>query len=60
VKVLVTRIIRHEGQDYRLIAGEEAPPMPPVLGRLCQRNGYIESPPAGRRVRDSRRDRKED
>lgn len=45
MKALVTRIIRHEGRDYRLIAGQEAPPMPPTLGRLCQKNGYIEAPP---------------
>jgi len=62
VKALVTRIIRHEGRDYRLRAGEEAPPMPPTLGRLCQKNGYIEAPPPARpAVRPTRRlERKEE
>jgi len=61
VKALVTRIIRHEGKDYRLAAGEEAPPMPPTLGRLCQRNGYIEAPPTRPPVRATRsREREEE
>jgi len=55
VKALVTRIIRHEGRDYRLVAGQEAPPMPPALGRLCQKNGYIEAPPPAGRARGSRK-----
>lgn len=47
MKALVTAILRDEaGGEYRLMAGEKAPPLPDSLARAAEVNGYIEKRPA--------------
>lgn len=44
VKALVDRIINWPGEEFRLVAGEEAPQMPGELVKVLQAQGYLEKP----------------
>lgn len=57
MKALVDRIIQHGGVEYRLQAGQEAPPMPHALVDNLVDAGYVERPPE---VKTAARKRKEE
>jgi len=45
LKALVNSIIFHEGVEYRLTAGKEAPDMPVELQEVLVKQKYVENQP---------------